>query len=326
MNTKLNCIVMALLLSNTSMIYASVSDSTSKPMLVINLPSEATIDSDNIKLGQIADMAGGEEQAAKAKEIGLGKISVPGQKITIERAMITSRLASEKIDCRPVFAGAESVIVSQKASTISVESFVESATAFLVKNETQSAAKWEVIRKPTEMVLTNIDKEIELVPRLVSKTSNGQATVEINVTVKGKSLGTRQVTLDAKYNARRVVALTAMKAGEIIKPDNTRIETVLSDDPEPAGWTAPYGLAASRNLTAGAVIGQAAAKQAKQQIKVERNQNVVIKIDMPGLVVTATGQAMQQGAAGDNIKVRNIDSQRIILTKINEDGTVEPVY
>jgi flagella basal body P-ring formation protein FlgA len=36
------------------------------------------------------------------------------------------------------------------------------------------------------------------------------------------------------------------------------------------------------------------------------------------------GIAMQDGRAGDYIKVRNTDSQRIILAKIKEDGTVEP--
>jgi flagella basal body P-ring formation protein FlgA len=164
------------------------------------------------------------------------------------------------------------------------------------------------------------------VPKLVSQSADGQTVVEISVMANGQSLGTRQVFLDAKYNTRRVVTLSVIGAGEAITPDNTKIETVVSDKPEPAGWKAPYGLIASRNLSAGAVVGQAAAKQAKPQIKVERNQSVVIKIDTPGIVVTAMGMAMQQGASGESIKVKNIDSQRIILARINEDGTVEPVF
>jgi flagella basal body P-ring formation protein FlgA len=34
---------------------------------------------------------------------------------------------------------------------------------------------------------------------------------------------------------------------------------------------------------------------------------------------------MQDGKAGDYIKVRNMDSQRIIMARIGEDGNVEPV-
>ena len=59
---------------------------------------------------------------------------------------------------------------------------------------------------------------------------------------------------------------------------------------------------------------------------VNRNQNVIIKIDRFGLLVTAAGKALQKGCAGENIKVQNVDSNRIIVAKINEDGSVEPVF
>jgi flagella basal body P-ring formation protein FlgA len=236
-------------------------------------------------------------------------------------------LASEKIECRPVFAGAEAVVVSQQTNVIKAEQFIGSAISFLSKKvSNQSVTKWQEVRRPADMVLINNEKDIELVPKLVSQSADGQTVVEISVIANGQSLGMRQVALDAKYNTRRVITLSVIGAGEAITPDNTKIETVVSDKPEPAGWKAPYGLIASRNLSAGAVVGQAAAKQAKPQIKVERNQSVVIKIDMPGLVVTAMGMAMQQGASGESIKVKNIDSQRIILARINEDGTVEPIF
>jgi flagella basal body P-ring formation protein FlgA len=52
---------------------------------------------------------------------------------------------------------------------------------------------------------------------------------------------------------------------------------------------------------------------------------VVIRIEKPGFLITAVGKAMQDGKAGEYIKVRNADSQRIILARINADGSVEPV-
>ena len=64
----------------------------------------------------------------------------------------------------------------------------------------------------------------------------------------------------------------------------------------------------------------------KPKLLLKRNQNVVIKVDKLGLVVTAIGKAMQDGRAGEYIKVRNVDSNRIILVRVNEDQTVEPVF
>jgi len=59
---------------------------------------------------------------------------------------------------------------------------------------------------------------------------------------------------------------------------------------------------------------------------VKRNRTVVIRIERPGLLITAIGKAMQDGRAGDYIKVQNVDSQRIIFARVNADGTVEPVF
>jgi flagella basal body P-ring formation protein FlgA len=37
------------------------------------------------------------------------------------------------------------------------------------------------------------------------------------------------------------------------------------------------------------------------------------------------GQTVEEGSTGEYVRVRNVDSQRIILARVNEDGTVEPV-
>jgi flagella basal body P-ring formation protein FlgA len=298
--------------------------------LTIILPSEATIDGEMLTLGQIAEVTGDEALAAEARQVGLGRIAVAGQKITIDRTLILSRLMSspDVINFnKPEFAGAEKVTVSRAANVVKGSKFVESASLFLATGaKNGSIAKWEVIRQPAEMVLPSDAKNIELSPRLVSQSNAGQATVEVRVISEGKIIGTRQVSFRPKYSVSRVITLTELSAGQTITAENTRLEKAVSDDPQPAGWTAPYGFAAVRNLPAGTLIGPGMAKAPVPEIKIERNQNVVIRIDRPGIVVTATGKAMQQGRAGEFIKVRNVDSQRVILAKVNEDGTVEPVF
>ncbi len=319
MNVKLFVLIISMIL---------VRDTAAQSQLIINLPAEATVENENLTLGLIAEVKGDEAAAAKAREIGIGRISIPGQKVTIERAVILSRLACSEIgENKAVLTGAEAVVVSRKATVIKAESFIESAFKFLNDNADEKAiAGWKAMRKPAEMVLPNQASNIELVPRLVSRAATGQATVEIDVVSDGRSLGTRQVVFEAKYKTQRVVTIAAVSAGEILSPENVKIETSFSNKPKSAEWTSPYGLAAARNLAAGTIIGPGMARPPKAQVKIERNQNVVIRIDRPGLAVTAMGKAMQQGALGEHIKVRNIDSQRVILAKVNEDGTVEPVF
>lgn len=296
--------------------------------LTINLPKEATVETETLTLGQIAEITGEEAIAAKARAVELGRISLPGQKVTIERSLIASRLVCSGVTAGDyALSGADKVVVSQRTSVIKSSSFVESAASFLADSiREQSIAKWEPLRSPAELVLSNQARNIELSPRLISRGANGQANIEVSVIADGRTAGTRQIAFRPKYNTRRVVTVTEVAAGQTLTADNTRIEKIITDEPEPADWTLPYGLAAVRNLPAGTVIAQGMVKTPKQPVIIERNQNVVIRIDRAGLVVTAIGKAMQQGKLGENIKVRNIDSQRVILAKVNEDGTVEPVY
>jgi len=88
----------------------------------------------------------------------------------------------------------------------------------------------------------------------------------------------------------------------------------------------PYGLIARRRLPANSVIKPSMVGPVKPQILLKRNQNVTIKVERPGLLITAIGKTMQDGRVGENIKVRNVNSQRIFLAKVNADGSVQPVF
>jgi flagella basal body P-ring formation protein FlgA len=151
------------------------------------------------------------------------------------------------------------------------------------------------------------------------------ARVRIVADANGTQLGTREVTFLLKYRSRRLVAAADIPAGMTISPENTSIQEVSSDEPEPPDWQPHYGLVARRQLAKGAVIQSAMVRSAKPQLVLKRNETVLIRIEMPGLLVTAMGKAMQDGRIGEYIKVRNIDSKRIILARVNKDATVEPV-
>jgi flagella basal body P-ring formation protein FlgA len=295
--------------------------------LTINLPDEATVD-ENVTLGLIAQIKGDETIANKAGQIGLGKITLPGQTLTIDRTMILIRLMCTDglSQCRPEFTGAEQVRVSRQKRAIKGESFVESAQAFLKKSiKDDSIERWEPTRTPADLILAGEPKNVELVPNLLSRTTNGQVNLEISVTADGAAVENRKISFHPKFNIRQAVTTKDIKKGDAFTADNIKIEKTTSDEAQPADWTEPTGLIATRDLPAGTVLNPGMTKAPAPRIVIERNQNVVIRVDNAGLTVTAMGKAIQPGSPGDCIKVRNIDSQRIIMTKVNEDGTVEPI-
>ncbi len=299
--------------------------------LQLYLPREVEIGDDTIRLGQVSIIRGNPAEVrllAKASKIALGRISLPGQEIVIDRQMVLSRLACNGIPASKVtLTGAEKITVKRQQKIIKGSELVELASAFLKKNPPhRSVCQWEPIRTPKDLNISEESKDIKFSPRSVKSNVRNQAKVRIAVIQNGKQTGEREVTFRLKYNCRRAVALVDISAGAVINSENVKIETSVSSWPEPANWKLPYGLIAKRRLAAKTVLGPHMFGPVKPAVIIKRNQNVVIRIERPLLLVTAIGKAMQEGRTGEYIKVRNLNSQRIILVRVNEDGTVEPVF
>jgi len=295
--------------------------------LQIYLPREVTVEDDVISLGQVSIIRGKEPLVAKASEIALGRISMPGQEIVLGRPMILSRLACSGIPASKVaLSGAEKITVKQQQQIIKSDEFVKLASTFLKKNPpAKSVCQSNPLWLPKDLVVPAAGKDIKLSPRLAKSSARNQVKVQIVVFQDGKEIGGREVTFRLKYNRNRVVTLVDIPAGMVITPENVKIEKTSSNYPQPANWIPPYGLLTKRRLPANTVIHPDMIGPLKPAVIIKRNSNVIIRLERLGLLVTAIGKAIQDGRVDDYIKVRNVDSQRIILAKVNEDGTVEPV-
>jgi len=304
------------------------SKTTRQGHLEIVLPSKAVVKSDTPTLGQVCVIEGDESLKKKADGITLGRISVPNQEIVLDRSTILGRLAANGIAASRVnLIGADQVKIKQYRQAITGTDFAEAARAFLKDNLPAAVGcRPSLDRMPKELVVPENARVIELLPRVVRMGGKNQVKVEVAVLADGAQIAVREVSFRLKYYGRRAVALRDISPGTIISPENVRVERILADSPEAADFKAPYGLVAQRRIRANTTLRDGAAGPAKPQIIIERNQAVVIRIERPNLLVSTIGKTLQQGSVGECIKVRNVDSKRVIMARVNEDGTVEPVY
>lgn len=299
--------------------------------LQVYLPREVVIDGDIIQLGEIGVIRGDEGPTEAMRGVLLGKISVPGQKIVLDRRTILSRLACSGIKTSEVsLTGAERVEVKRKEQVITGRELIEAADAFLKANlPGRSKCQWRPARTPKDVIVPAAAGqgagEVKLSARMTPGRSVQQVTVKVAVIRAGEQIATRQVPFEMEYKCKRAIALVDIAAGGLINPKNVKVETVTADYPQ-RRWRSPYGLVAKRALSANSVIRPDAVVPANAPIVVKRGKAVLIRVELPGLCITAIGQALQDGRAGEYIKVRNMDSQRIIGVRINQDGTVEPVF
>lgn len=296
--------------------------------LQIYLPREITIQGNALLLGQISILRGDPALAAPAAQVGLGQLSLPGQKAVLDRPTILSRLASQGImSDRVHFTGAEAVTVRRQQQIISGDEFLEVARTFL-RQHPPGPSICETIPavRPKDLVLQGKIGDLQVTPRFLRTATRGVVTVQVAVTADGKDSGLREIPFRLKYQSHRIVTAKEIPEGTALSPENLRIETVVTDQPEPVGWKPPYGLVATRALAAETEIRDDMMGTAQTPLAVVRNETVFIRVQRPGLVVTAVGVALQEARAGEYVKVRNVDSNRTIICKVSADGTVEPVF
>ena len=307
----------------------------------IKLLDEVTVESDTIRVGDIGLIRGEQSIVDAARDITLSRILLPGQEVTIDRPTVLSRLASSGIPASSVtLTGAEQVTVKQQGRIISGEEFVNKALEFLSENRTGSQTD---VLQPVGTVLDLMVAAAGEDIKLTACADDGSGTNQVRVLVKAFSgateIGRRIVSFRLMYKCRRAVAITDIAAGNVINAQNVSIETTMEQNHESSDWSGlageqaagqvtnpPYGFMARRWISAGSVLRPGMVQLPEAPVIVERNQTVTICVKRPGLVVTALGKAMEDGRAGEYIKVQNIDSHRKILVQVKEDGTVEPVF
>jgi len=171
----------------------------------------------------------------------------------------------------------------------------------------------------------------------IRQISSNQVRVRIEVLQQGKRLAFRDIVFGLRFRFYRLVTNVDILPGAAIDPTLIRVVESMSNRIVPSKDNALWhknaegkmvvreGLIALKNLSAGLVIRRGMIGLPAKEVLVKRRQNVVIRLENWGLMVSTMGVAQEAGSVGDVIKVRNADSQRLIMAYVNADGSVAPV-
>ena len=298
--------------------------------LRIYMPREITIDADTIDLAAIGIMRGNEELILKATGTSLGRFTSVGQEIVVDRNTILSRLASQGIKSSKVkLSGAERITVKRNEQLVRSEDFIEVATFFVKSQpEVAKADSIKLVREPRDWVMADNSGSVKLVPRKSGYSNKAWNKVWVAIVRDGVEIGGHELVFDVKFNKRRVVALTDISKGTVVTPDNTMTQTILDKEMQPVNWLPPYGQVASRWIRKGSVISGNMTGVVESPKSVKRNQLVVIKIETAMLSISNIGQAQNDAAAGEFVKIKIGEGRntRTVIGKVKSDGTVEPVF
>ncbi|MFP4106693.1 MAG: flagellar basal body P-ring formation chaperone FlgA [Phycisphaerae bacterium] len=293
----------------------------------VYLPRIIQVDSENLTLGQIS-LIHGEDQTLKetVSKIELGRGPFPGENLAIRKATIVARMATAGLDLKRVtVSGAQSVTVSRNNQTITAGQIGTFAEEYLTGSNRLPANTSVTVAREGEDIVLSRGQKATLKAAVAKGAPAGFVRVTVRAMVGKKVAGETSVLFRVTYKVRQIVARQDIPRNAELTPDNCKVVTV--DSPNPEGrFVSPFGKKVRQPVKASAKIGPGILVKPEAKVVIERNQKVIMEVSADLFTITAVGLAMEPGKPGQYIKVRNVDSTRIVTVKVMEDGSVRPIY
>jgi flagella basal body P-ring formation protein FlgA len=298
------------------------------PPVRLYLPRSVQVTGEQLRLADVAVVLC--EDAAlqrKVRAIAMGRAPWPKERIRIQRQTVLSRLAGCGVRASGVrLTGAPEVAVMRQETLVRSERLLAAAEAFL--NKVQPAGDgciYRVVREPQEIVVSG-SGDVTFACELARGAADGRAQVVVQVLRGERQVGRREVLFRRMYAVRRAVVVRAVEAGTVLTAKNVETQTTYAPQRPTRPWQSPFGRLATRRLRPGTVLAPHLTAAKKPDLVIRRNQTVRMRVRGLGFLITGLGQALQDGRPGEFIKVRNVDSKRVIVARVAFDGAVEPIF
>jgi flagellar basal body P-ring formation protein FlgA len=282
------------------------------------LRGSVTVSGDLVRIGDIIDNAGSAAQIAIYRAPDLGTTG------SLPVAQILNVLRSHQVigvDTRDL----KEITVTRLARTIEGKDIEQQvARALERKNGLGEAANLSLTfdRDPGDVRLdaSNTGGMQATIVRYEPRNTRFDVTFEISnesgtASTKLRFTGTAIETIEAAVLARSVERNEVLKSSDVVVERRPKAEVGA----DAAGRDRAVGMQARRQLRAGQALR--AADLVKPDL-VQRDQNVTLIYETPGLYLTVRGKALEGGTEGDVVNVMNLQSKRTVSGTVSGRGQV----
>ena len=314
----------------------SRASSSSPATVVVRVKKYVNVTGQTVNISDIADVTGG-PPTIRERIAGLDLLETPKttNQLTIKRDVVYYRILLAGID--------SSYIRMEGPDEISIASIREEFTAAEVLAAVKEAL---LLRLPPESNDLTVKLTQPILHSLALPCKKADARLEVEFHAMTIPLGRLRadvtvfagderkqaipVFFEARMNAKVVVAKRRLERGEDINlvncyVDRRQVETL---DNFVAPSELQEGRLATRVLMPGVplVNGDVEAKVKKEPVLIRRQQAVKMVAKLGGLDVITSGEALQDGVAGQMIRVRNSDSKKMVLGRVLDGNHVQIEY
>ena len=253
----------------------------------------------------------------------LGPGPGPGGRIVVESRQLKAIARQYGVDWEPVSSG-DRAILEWPGRPLRREDAMAAVRAALIAQGAAPDCEIEIPGfNPPLVPGTGVSRPV--VTHLEYDRDMGRFTALLSVTADGMDPIVTRIGGQVADTVEVPVAVLRMSAGTIPGPGDVRMARVHANNiraevaRDPA---AVIGMQLKRQIPAGAPIAIADLMRPSQ---VSRGDPVRLQLQVTGLSLTGQGVALEAGAMGERIKVRNVSSQAVIEAEVMGPGVVRVV-
>jgi flagella basal body P-ring formation protein FlgA len=311
-------------------------DSANSSTVVVSVRPDASVSEPQVTIGDVATLEGGtlqlRQSLAKLDLVGLSQAKPTA---TVLRDHIYYRLRLSDIDPKLFqVQGAPACQISLDRWELGEQEFVGAARRFLLQHlparaEDLTVSLFQPLRNPCQLkgrpedVRLDVDLHNNVFPL-------GKVRVDVVVWVKSERRAVVPLYLEVRLKKQVVVCTRRIERGEQLNEDNCYLDNRSLDTL--GNYLGATELRAGRRVKKPLLTGQLVtdsdveAVQDSSPLLVKQQQLVDLVAPLGPVVVKALGEALQDGRAGQLVRVRNVDSKIVVIGRVVERGVVQVDY
>jgi len=285
-------------------------------LATVKLIPEANVANSVVRLGDISTVESDDKQLkSQIEAVRIWTFNKPGESKVIGAAHISARLQRARLNPKLLSFKGNQVKIVSKATTIRADEILNKVRKYLFQHIPHNKGNIEV--KPTSPIkpvtLPDGDVKIEISP-LAKSISRGR--LEAKFFVNGKLCDKQRLSVKVYATYNVVVAQRNIPKNTLINQKYLKLEErklseadfgAMTEISEVVGKIAKKSIAKSRIITEDML---------KSLPLVARDDTITLVVYSKLLRIRTKGIALQEGAHGQIIRIKNLNSERILVGEV----------
>ena len=317
-------LLVLLFLLNSGTAFSTGSNLVDEQQIKVFLPPSSVINSDEYRLGEIAQLEGEDVLLLeKISQTVIGRSPLPGRKLTVTRSLILSRLRSQKINIkRFVFPGSESSSIQRAALKITGKDIDQVVLKHIRESNKNEDLKPRLLAKTRDVFLPRGQVSYVITSKGKYKKDGGYRNYEVEFSIDGEAVRIVTVRTYLKLYKEVFIARDTIRRNQIIE-ESDLLKVRKNVDRLPREYVTDkdqlIGKISKRTINPSEAIRR---NTVSAPPLVKSGDRLQIVFETPFLRLSAPGISMAKGRKGERIPVKNLDSKIVVFATVQTRNVV----